>query len=209
MNINIPDAEWTRYRFISNQNVVAGGFYSHSAALYPICCFYKYDYFRSRGKYADYDMYCSYRYTRDLCSCREKMDDFEYDKALSLLETIGDKHPNSLVFFPQRVARNWDKYRTFHFNYFVQLLNKANISYSFDINELQSNNLLNTNAETVVIFELTTDAKTIEKNTNDIVKKYNQRPPCLLYISFFTEVTNRRGTIYFKEDNIGRMFKKR
>lgn len=208
MNISIPNAEWKRYRYIGNQNVRSEGLHGHSATLFPICCFYKYDYSRSRGKYADYDLYRRYRYSQDLCSCREKMDDSEYDNVLSLLKIISNNPPNSLVFFPQRVTRNWDNYITFHFKYFVQLLNKTNISYSFDIRELQSNNLLNGNVNTLVIFEVSSNPKSIDNNINEIVNAYNQQPPNLIYISLFTEVGKEGKILYYKKEEIGKMFRR-
>lgn len=207
MNINIPNVEWTRYRYIGSQNVWSEGSNSLSAALFPICCFYKYNYSHSKGKNADYNMYRRYKHLQDLCLCREKMDECEYDDILPLLESINSVHPNIIVYFPQKIKKNWEKYKIFHFTYFTYLLNQVDIKYSFDINSLQDKNLLNTNAETIVIFEITTNANSIAKNTNEIIKIYNQQPPNLVYISFLTEVKKNGDIIYFKKNDIERIFK--
>lgn len=207
MNISIPNAEWKRYRYIGDQNVRSEGLHGHSAALFPICCFYKYDYSRSRGKYADYDLYRKYRYSQDLDSYREKIAECEYDDILPLLESIKSVQPNIFVFFPKKTKKNWDKYKAFHYTHFTNSLNQVDIQYSFDINSIQDNSLFNTSAETIVIFETTTNADSIAKNTNEIIKIYNQQPPNLVYISFLTEVTRYGDIIHFNKNAIERIFK--
>ena len=78
---------------------------------------------------------------------------------------------------------------------------------SFDIKcYWEPADLPNTNADAIAILELSSDAKSIDNNINEIVSVYNQQPPALLYISFFIEVSKDGRIEYFKKEEIGKMF---
>ena len=89
----------------------------------------------------------------------------------------------------------------FHLQPFSDELDAFNIMYSFEPTVF-----LNTNADTIVIFELSSNPKSIDNNINEIVNVYNQQPPNLIYLSLFTEVDKDGKILYYKNEEIGKKF---
>ncbi|MBP5545801.1 MAG: hypothetical protein J6X59_00770, partial [Bacteroidales bacterium] len=75
------------------------------------------------------------------------------------------------------------------------------------MNSFEPTGFLNTNADTLVIFELSSNPKSIDNNINEIVNVYNQQPPNLIYLSLFTEVGKEGETLYYKKEEVGKMFR--
>ena len=179
MNLKLPEGNWERYRFVNNQLVQHDNSGALMSALYSVGILYQQPYNRRKGRAAFFPLFSNYMQVKELNACLSRIDKIDY----------------------LRVLNGWKKYKTFHLQPFSEKLDAFNIMNSFEPTAF-----LNTNADTIVIFEVSSDPKSIDNNINEIVKVYNQQPPNLIYLSLFTEVDKEGKILYYKNEEIGKMF---
>lgn len=203
MNLDLPKGNWWRYRFVNNQLVHHDDSGTQTAAIYSVGSFYQKPYNRRKGKTACFPLFSNYMQVKELNACLRRIDKIDYMRVLFVIDTIKEAYPNVAVYFPKKQITGWKKYKMFHLQPFSDELDAFNIMYSFEPTVF-----LNTNADTIVIFELSSNPKSIDNNINEIVNVYNQQPPNLIYLSLFTEVDKEGKILYFKKEEIGKMFRR-
>ena len=202
MNLKLPEGNWVRYRFVNNQLVQHDNSGALMSALYSVGILYQQPYNRRKGRAAFFPLFSNYMQVKELNACMSRIDKIDYLRVLFVIDTIKDTYPNVAVYFPRKQINGWKKYKTFHLQPFSEKLDAFNIMNSFE-----PTGFLNTNADTLVIFELSSNPKSIDNNINEIVNVYNQQPPNLIYLSLFTEVGKEGEILYYKKEEIGKMFR--
>ena len=202
MNIDLPNGNWERYRFVNNQLVQHNHSKELLSSIFSICCFYQKPYSSFKGKSANIQLLNNYKQIKTLNACLGKVDDMDYLRVLYVLEEIKKKYPKVVVYCPRKNIKGWKRYKMFHLQPMAKKFDPFDIKCSLELT-----NLPTINADAIAILELSSDAKSIDNNINEIVSVYNQQPPALLYISFFTEVSKDGRIEYFKKEEIGKIFR--
>ncbi len=203
MNLKLPEGNWERYRFVNNQLVQHDNSGALLSDIYSVGIFYQKPYNRRKGKTACFPLFSNYMQVKELNTCSRRIDNIDYLRVLFVIETIKEAYPNVAVYFPRKRINGWEKYKKFHLQPFSEKLNAFNI-----MNSSEPTGFLNTNADTLVIFELSSNPITIDNNINEIVNVYNQQPPNLICLSLFTEVDKEGKILYYKNEEIGKMFRR-
>ena len=201
-DIDLPKGIWERYRFINNQTIQHNNSKDLLLSVFSICCFYQKPFARFKGKSTNIQLLSNYKQIKVLNECLDKVDDMDYLRVLYVLEEIKKKYPNVVVYCPRKNIKGWNGYRMFHLQPFCEKLASFNIASFFEPTDLPLSN-----ADAVMLFELSSDAKSIDNNINEIVNAYNQQPPALLYMSLYTEVEKDGKLQFFKKEEIGKMFR--
>ena len=173
------------------------------STVYSVGSFYQQPYNRRKGKTACFPLFSNYMQVKELNACLRRIDKIDYLRVLFVIDTIKETFPNVAVYFPKKQITGWKKYKTFHLQPFSEKLDAFNFMNSFE-----PTGFLNTNADTIVIFEVSSNPKSIDNNINEIVTVYNQQPPNLIYLSLFTEVDKEGKILYYKNEEIGKMFRR-
>lgn len=203
MNLNLPKGNWEKYRFVNNQLVQHDDSGALMSTVYSVGSFYQQPYNRRKGKTACFPLFSNYMQVKELNACLRRIDKIDYLRVLFVIDTIKETFPNVAVYFPKKQITGWKKYKTFHLQPFSEKLDAFNFMNSFE-----PTGFLNTNADTIVIFEVSSNPKSIDNNINEIVTVYNQQPPNLIYLSLFTEVDKEGKILYYKNEEIGKMFRR-
>ena len=203
MNLNLPKGNWEKYRFVNNQLVQHDNSGALMSTVYSVGSFYQQPYNRRKGKTACFPLFSNYMQVKELNACLRRIDKIDYLRVLFVIDTIKETFPNVAVYFPKKQITGWKKYKTFHLQPFSEKLDAFNFMNSFE-----PTGFLNTNADTIVIFEVSSNPKSIDNNINEIVTVYNQQPPNLIYLSLFTEVDKEGKILYYKNEEIGKMFRR-
>ncbi len=201
MNIDLSQGNWHRYRFLNDQFVQqkTNGLV---ASEYFICCLYQKKYSRNARGNTSIQLFRNHMQVKALNACLNKIDDIDYLMVINVLKKIKETYPNLVIYIPRTKINRWGKYKIFHLQTFAEKLHSFNLEYFFDATTLP-----NTNSNTIAIFELSSNAKSIDNNISTIVNVYKKQPPNLLYISLFTEVGKDGRVVHFKNNEIGKMFK--
>ena len=202
MDIDLPKGNWGRYRFINNQLVQHNLSKELLSSIFSICCFYQKPYASFKGKSAIIQLLNNYKQIKALNACLGKIDDMDYLRVLYVLEEIKKKYPKVVIYCPQKNIKGWKRYKVFLLQPIAERFNSFDIRCYWGPADLP-----NINADAIAILELSSDAKSIDNNINEIVSVYKQKLPALLYISFFTEVSKDGKIEYFKKEEIGKLFR--
>lgn len=179
--------KWYSYRKILTKSISGLGY------TFPVCCYYKDGYSRSRGRYADYKLYCNYTRIKEYKDCSTSFPVDYYDSVISIINIIRKKYNNLQVFLPVNSTKlSWKKFSLFHFNYLFDFFDKNEIKYhtgSINLN-------IDPSSLYILIFEAISNNTSLEKNIYTVISELKDYKPGISHLSFSSEVSKSGSPIH-------------
>lgn len=153
-----------------------------------IACLYSYEY----NKCSDITLWNGYTRAVELSAMNRKEDDTVYDNYLRIIEYIKEISKNNVVLlFPIPNKRNWKKYKTFHYSYFISELNRIGVYHTDNINDPA----LSKEGVNIIIFSLCLKKGSVFDIVSKLIIEHITTKPSFVYLTIYLE-TDKNGRPY-------------